>query len=295
MPTGPSKINYGGPIENSGMVYRVIPLNTNLSQKGNDKRLKEYNKSEFNLGDYVSGICIYDNKQHIGHIVNMVFNEENSLLYVYIMDKENRITIPLDPSTIDYSNQQNILNDIKENMKSKNYIKYLIEAYNNKNLPDDLYYKDSTYQMKKTLSKYNSEKNKYDKNYQSNIELIQTILGKNTYRKIENNGVFAPLYLTSIKLNLEDFASLDNTYKKGDSLESAEKLIGLMKKNEYYRNSLSAIDDGYNMKIKTDIVFKDLDELIFFFITIYKYFQQVYKKKDINWNSIVKKIRNYLK
>lgn len=55
-------------------------------------------------------------------------------------------------------------------------------------------------------------------------------------------------------------------------------------------------DNGSGQEIlKTDIVFRTIDEVIDFFMAILTCYVKTYKTEEINWKPIVRKFRAYLK
>ncbi len=97
----PSIRNYNNvSTRNNGFIYRLVPLNTTLSQKGNDT-LPYTNKDDFIIGDYVSGVCYYDKKIHTGMITNIIYSEKTDYpIIAYILDDEFRKLLPLKYSTL---------------------------------------------------------------------------------------------------------------------------------------------------------------------------------------------------
>ena len=94
----PSVRNYNNVgTRNNGFQYKLMPLSFNLQQKGNDKTfLTKDNRDKFIIGDRVSGLCLYDNKEHKGHITNIIYDEKtNKPISVYILDAETKFYIPL--------------------------------------------------------------------------------------------------------------------------------------------------------------------------------------------------------
>lgn len=93
----------GVEIYNNGFSYEIKPLNSNLSQKGNDPSGEANNKSfKYFVGDSVKGYCPYDKKTHKGMIKYLYYKDSESPepLYVYIQDFSDESIIPLEANTI---------------------------------------------------------------------------------------------------------------------------------------------------------------------------------------------------
>lgn len=105
-PINPSYPSYGSNNYDWGFEYKICPLSFNLSQKGNDKKLKKLNDRIFSkkiyVGNTVTGISPKDNKKHKGKIVNFTFTDMTGtkLKYVWILDQKTMTRIYLDPYTI---------------------------------------------------------------------------------------------------------------------------------------------------------------------------------------------------
>ena len=286
----PSKVNYGGPIENSGILYKIMNLNTNLSQKGNDVKSPIYDKFIFNCGDLVSGVCAYDNKEHIGYICNITFAEEGTILYYYIIDANTRQNIALIPETVYFASDYDInhLYDQDEDELDEN--RKIKKRKMNKRLLE--YYQDETDQLNNELKTFNRRQRKFDDTFDERKQHFKDIIGLITFNRLNNRGDFAPIYLNQLNLELIDFMKLDPDYSRNFDSENAERIIDRIGK-DYYKNTFRVFDDGYSFKIKTDIVFTTLDSLIVFFEKIEEYYKRVCKKEKINWNAIVTKFRKY--
>ena len=160
-------------------------------------------------------------------------------------------------------------------------IKYLVEDYFN-----------STEQMNTVLKNQQKLQKKIDKNFDSRQQFIKSILGKITYNKYVNNGIFAPIPLSALHLTYTDFLSLYSI--KNNDEELMNKFLSEIKKS-YTRNDFKMVNNGITDVLQTNIVFKTLDDIIDFLMLIEKTFKKIYKIDKINWNQIAKKFRNYLK
>lgn len=160
-------------------------------------------------------------------------------------------------------------------------IKLLVEDYFN-----------STEQMNTVLKNQQKLQKKIDKNFDSRQQFIKSILGKITYNKYVNNGIFAPIPLSALHLTYTDFLSLYSI--KNNNEELMNKFLSEIKKS-YTRNDFKMVNNGITDVLQTNIVFKTLDDIIDFLMLIEKTFKKIYKIDKINWNQIAKKFRNYLK
>ena len=107
----PSVRNYNNTgTRNNGFQYKLMPLSFNLQQKGNSKVYASTDeRNKFNIGDIVTGLCLYDSKQHIGYITQIIYDEKtNKPLSVYIMDYETKFNLPLNYSTLEKEYKSNI-------------------------------------------------------------------------------------------------------------------------------------------------------------------------------------------
>jgi len=77
---------YGNGAVVNGFSYNIVPLSTNLSQKGNDPEPDMKNKAyKYFVGDVVKGLCAYDNKIHKGTIKYVHYEEGKTYpTYTYI-------------------------------------------------------------------------------------------------------------------------------------------------------------------------------------------------------------------
>lgn len=106
-------------IQNNGdpfCEYKLMPLVSNLSQKTKHINLEERVISK---GDFVSGISPIDNKEHSGYVYRILKNPDATIQWVYILAKETREFIRLDPETIDLDSPIPVLKkEMKDPFKS---------------------------------------------------------------------------------------------------------------------------------------------------------------------------------
>jgi len=159
------------------------------------------------------------------------------------------------------------------------YIQQLVEAYY-----------DSTEQMNRILKDAAALRKAEEKAKENRIEFIVGVLGKQTYNKFANKGLFAPVPLSAMKLLKKDFVALS----PAQDLAKIDRVLERIAQ-KYYRNEFSFVDNGMGeYELKTDIVFKTLDEIINFFLTILSEYKKTFRSEEINWSPIVKKFRAYL-
>ena len=130
----PSVRNYNNiGTRNNGFQYKLMPLSFNLQQKGNS-HISLYTdiRHEFNIGDIVQGLCLYDQKEHIGYITQIIYDEKtNNPISVYIIDYKTKFNLPLNYSTLEKVYKSNIYESfnfdktINKINKSFKYIKGL--------------------------------------------------------------------------------------------------------------------------------------------------------------------------
>lgn len=83
-----------------GFEYNIVPLNTNLSSKGNDaEHIQDY-EDEYNdlyVGDYVVGKSPRDGKEYRGRITSFSYKNDSGteIRFVYILDEKTSKTLPL--------------------------------------------------------------------------------------------------------------------------------------------------------------------------------------------------------
>ena len=121
----PSVRNYNNVgTRNNGFQYRIVPLSFNLQQKGNDiHNLHTDKRNLYNIGDIVQGICIYDKKEHIGQILNIIYDEKtNKPIVVYIMDSETKFNLPLYYNSLFMSNKENLYESFNFDKSIKKYL-----------------------------------------------------------------------------------------------------------------------------------------------------------------------------
>lgn len=107
----PSVRNYNNVgTRNNGFQYRIMPLSFNLQQRDNSTNRCIVTRCIFNIGDTVSGTCIYDNKIHTGKVVNIVFDMEDDPLSLYIMDLSTRMVLPVKADTAKILSQKLVEN-----------------------------------------------------------------------------------------------------------------------------------------------------------------------------------------
>lgn len=168
---------------------------------------------------------------------------------------------------------------INNNMEINKYIYGIVESYY-----------DSTEQMNKILKDANALQKAEAMAKEKRIEFIISVLGKKTYNKYNNDGTFAPVPLSAIRLIKKDF----NKLSPEEDVVKIDKVIERLRL-KYYRNEFSFVDNGYGeYSLKTDIVFKTIDEVIDFFYNILVAYKKVFKTEIINWKDIVKKFRMYI-
>ena len=161
------------------------------------------------------------------------------------------------------------------------YIHMLVESYF-----------DSTEQMNQLIKNTKALQRAEEKSKESRKDFIMNVLGPKAYKKYDNNGTFAPVPLSSIKLTKNDFDLMNTSLGENKT----EKLIKMIKDSKYPNIGFYLIDNGMgNPYISTRIIFKTMDEVIDFFYTILHCFKKVYKTEEINWKPIVDKFKKYLK
>lgn len=158
------------------------------------------------------------------------------------------------------------------------YIKYIIESYFS-----------STEQMNAVLKDAKELMKQNEKMKDVRTEFIQGILGKTTFRRFDNEGLFAPVPLNGIKLTGRD---MSNIYPEMDD-EKTDKFIEKIAAK--YPNCDFILRDNMDEQIKTDIVFKTIDDIIDFFYAVYSAYKKTYRRDDLNWKPVVKKFREYLR
>ncbi len=156
-------------------------------------------------------------------------------------------------------------------------------------------YYSSTDQLNMLLKNYEKQQKKADKKQPEKQALLISILGKYTYNKYVNNGIFAPIPLSALHLTVNDFLKIYNSKTKKYDIELTKLLIEEINKL-YPRNDFNVIEISQNTyNIQTNIIFRSLDDIITFFLNIIKAVKKIYKSDDINWTMLTKKFRNYLK
>lgn len=90
---------YGG-WYNSSWSYHILPLNTNLSQKGNDIRMKQKwdadARHRIYVGTEITGISAEDGSKHRGRVANFTFFEDKTTVkYFWIVDEKTETVIPI--------------------------------------------------------------------------------------------------------------------------------------------------------------------------------------------------------
>ena len=90
-----------GPQHTCGLDYRIIPLDSPAIKKmHNDKDSEEYSDSPY-VGKLVIGYSSSDNKMHRGHIVNYVWNPDDTdeIKYIVIMDDKTMKEVEIFPNS----------------------------------------------------------------------------------------------------------------------------------------------------------------------------------------------------
>lgn len=158
------------------------------------------------------------------------------------------------------------------------YIQYIVESYF-----------DSTEQMNNVLKDANQLMKQTEKMKEVRVQFIQSIIGKTTYRKMDNEGLFAPVPLNGLKLTGKDFDDMYPDFSGEKTEKFVEKIAAK------YPNLDFILKDDKKMQIKTDIVFRTIDEIIDFFYNVLAAFKKTYRSEEINWKPLVKKFREYLR
>lgn len=153
------------------------------------------------------------------------------------------------------------------------------------------YFDSYNSELNDLLKKCDKEQRKYDKDATKRAEFIISILGKNTYRKY-STGEFAPVPLSAMRLTYVDFTRFSKDTGDLDD-PRLSKFLGFIK-SAYSTYDFNFIPNGVELTLQTNIVFRKLDEVIDFFMILFKAYKKAYKSEDIRWNFLVKKFRNYL-
>ena len=98
--------------------------------------------------------------------------------------------------------------------------------------------------------------------------------------------------LNAIKLTFQDFIDLTTSFDVPN--DKVVKMINYLHV-KYYKYSEFAYDVEYtDSPIRTNIVFKTIDDIINFFYYVLRSFNRVFHTEEINWKPFVKKFRSYL-
>lgn len=166
------------------------------------------------------------------------------------------------------------------NDKAK-YIHALVENY---------YAMNPTEQMNKTLKTAKKAIRAQEEAEAARREFIINIVGKNTFRKVSDPELFAPIPVNALKITRKDFDNMNLSIDDNRTDKFVEN-IGI----RYFRNDFMLRNNGFDDVIKTDIVLKTPDELIDFFYTVLASFKKTYhSEENINWKPIVQKFRHYI-
>ena len=159
-------------------------------------------------------------------------------------------------------------------------------------------YLSSSQQYEETMKNVNASQKKYDKEKEIRNQFIISLLGKPMYNKLVKHssmGTFAPIMLSAIKLNAEDFQKVFALNKKDNPMENVQAVAECMRK-AYARNDFRFYDDG---TLLTDIVFSSMDNIIDFFNSIIRCFMKVSKvpvkqMNTFNVKPVIMKFKQYL-
>lgn len=83
-----------------GFSYELRPLYFGLDQKGNDPLPKV--DFPYYPGQIVKGVCLYDNKSHVGLIKQIAYQDAKPVA-VYVIDLDIQSYIALDPKTVQHT------------------------------------------------------------------------------------------------------------------------------------------------------------------------------------------------
>lgn len=104
-PLNPQIINRGGQNRYTyGFEYKIVPLNTTLSQKGNDRDMRDDWRDNYEDKIYLShrviGISVMDKKEHIGRVCSFTYKDESGtkVKWIWIFDEDTMKKVPLIPS-----------------------------------------------------------------------------------------------------------------------------------------------------------------------------------------------------
>lgn len=163
---------------------------------------------------------------------------------------------------------------------SSKYVKMLVEGYFDST--------DSLNQVLKDAKKYQRER---EKEVDNRRFFIQSVIGKKLYNRYTNNGMFAPVMLSAIKLTERDFSLLIKNETVDDK---TDKLVSYV--SSYYPNKDFKLVDGHrdDRVIKTDITFSTIDDMIDFFYNILRAFKKTYHTENVFWRPIVQRFKEHL-
>lgn len=166
-----------------------------------------------------------------------------------------------------------------------NNIKTLVETYYT-----------NTEQLNNVMKNMSSAEKKYQKDNDSRHLFLMKALGKplyNKFVKLGSTGTFAPIDLSGVRLTLkdfEDFRVMNGYDTKDDKLMDVMILL----KDLYKTHDFKIINDA----VVTDISLLTMDDVIDFYMNIFKAFSKVYRVKyntdDLTWTPINKKFKKYL-
>lgn len=211
MPT--QTLGYGSKFD-SGWSYQILPLNTSLSQRGNDpKRKREWDETEnkrIYVGTQITGISAEDGKKHKGRVCNFTFQDDKSTVkFFWIIDEKTEEVIPITAKTASvYVQSVDFFNRSYTRMNLEKFYenpKTIFEAVDLSSFDeDDDYLKDRKYP--RTLAGYQDTSHEHFK-AQDAVYRSQVIKMINRSCKEKLNG-----FKTDILINVFDHLFYTNFY-----------------------------------------------------------------------------------
>lgn len=170
------------------------------------------------------------------------------------------------------------------------YLNSIINMNRNIRILVENFYIDDTEQQNATMKTMQKNSKKYEKCYGERRQFIESILGKATVKKFDNNGTFAPTPLSGCNLVKSDFTKMLGTEDDKVFDKFVKKLT-----SEYPNKQFRFQDTGVNEKLQTDIVFVTMDGIIDFFYNLQNAARTATRTEISMWKPIISKFRNYLK
>ena len=238
---------YGHDRYNFGFEYQILPFNTLLQMKGNDRdqqrKFRDVYDSMIYIGDEVCGYSPRDKKKHRGRVIAVTFHSDGvGIRYVWVVDEKDHDRYPLVFKKTSVVNSANTANRI--DLQSK--------IFNRANL-------------RESESSFAATANGY--------ELSSGVVADKKYdTEVESDELYREIVISKLQMKLEQIKYFDLKFYTG--FYTSNSIFPRMFRTKYFGNAIG---------ISFDLVEKSITKKAFnYFVDCYCVYTKNYEHEILD-------------